>query len=252
MVKTTAENLSPTRVKLAVEVPFQEVKPALDKAYKDIANQVQIPGFRQGKVPARLIDQRFGREVVMDTAVNEGLNTWFQQAVAEAEVTPISRPEVDVTGTPGEKGEDPVTFTAEFDVRPEIELPDYKGLKVTVEPSAATEDDDAEEDVESDRRVTRTRARIMAGQRIDFGFCTGARILRHRGMPMYALANASEDELYRNMSAAGIRVMAPFPLRQIRVRFLVRVLSDLPAASVSTHIAPLRSGRCPMIRTRRS
>ncbi|KAI0713895.1 hypothetical protein C8Q76DRAFT_621083 [Earliella scabrosa] len=80
--------------------------------------------------------------------------------------------------------------------------------------------DDAEEEVESDRRVTRTRARIMAGQRIDFGFCTGARILRHRGMPMYALANASEDELYRNMSAAGIRVMAPFPLRQIRVRFL--------------------------------
>ncbi len=142
MVKTTAENLSPTRVKLAVEVPFQEVKPALDKAYKDIANQVQIPGFRQGKVPARLIDQRFGREVVMDTAVNEGLNTWFQQAITEAEVTPISRPEVDVTGTPGEKGEDPVTFTAEFDVRPEIELPDYKGLKVTVEPSAATEDDE--------------------------------------------------------------------------------------------------------------
>ena len=112
--------------------------------------------------------------------------------------------------------------------------------------------DDAEEEVESDRRVTRTRARIMAGQRIDFGFCTGARILRHRGMPMYALANASEDELYRNMSAAGIRVMAPFPLRQIRVRFLVRVSFYLAAVRVGTHVAPLRSGRCPMIRTRRS
>ncbi|TFH98326.1 trigger factor [Micrococcus lylae] len=144
MVKTTAENLSPTRVKLAVEVPFEEVKPALDKAYKDIADQVQIPGFRKGKVPARLIDQRFGREVVVDTAVNEGLNTWFQQAAAEAEVTPISRPEVDVTGTPSAQGEDPVTFTAEFDVRPEIELPDYKGLKVTVEPSSATEEDEKE------------------------------------------------------------------------------------------------------------
>ena len=87
--------------------------------------------------------------------------------------------------------------------------------------------DEADEPQEDDRRITRTSSLIMAGQRIDFGFCTGARILRHRGMPMYALANASEDELYRNMSAAGIRVMAPFPLRQIRVRFLVRVISIL-------------------------
>ena len=142
MVKTTAENLSPTRVKLAVEVPFEEVKPSLEKAYKDISSQVTIPGFRQGKVPARLIDQRFGREVVMDTAVNEGLNGWFTQAISEAEVTPISQPEVDVTETPEGTAETPVKFTAEFDVRPEIELPDYKGLKVTVEPSQATDEDE--------------------------------------------------------------------------------------------------------------
>ena len=143
MVKSTAENLSPTRVKLTVEVPFEEVKPALDKAFKDIANQVQIPGFRKGKIPARLIEQRFGREIVVDQAVNEGLNTWFSAAIAEAEVTPISRPEVDVTATPdAENAEGPVAFTAEFDVRPTIELPDYKGLKVTVEPAQATEEDE--------------------------------------------------------------------------------------------------------------
>ncbi|MDO5634054.1 MAG: trigger factor [Micrococcus sp.] len=142
MVKTTAENLSPTRVKLTVEVPFAEVRPALDKAYRDIASQVQIPGFRAGKVPARLIDQRFGREAVMDTAVNEGLNTWFTAAIAEAEVTPISRPEVDVTSTPEGTAEEPVHFTAEFDVRPEIELPEYKGIAVTVEPAAATDEDE--------------------------------------------------------------------------------------------------------------
>ncbi|MDY6054407.1 trigger factor [Micrococcus sp.] len=143
MVKSTAENLSPTRVKLTVEVPFEEVKPVLDKAFKDIAKQVQIPGFRAGKVPARLIEQRFGREVVVDQAVNEGLNTWFGQAVAEAEATPISRPEVDVTATPdAENPEGPVTFTAEFDVRPTIELPDYKGIKVTVEPAEATAEDE--------------------------------------------------------------------------------------------------------------
>ena len=143
MVKSTAENLSPTRVKLNVEVPFEEVKPSLDKAYKDIANQVQIPGFRKGKIPARLIEQRFGREAVVDQAVNEGLNTWFSAAISEAELTPISRPEVDVTATPdSENAEGPVVFTAEFDVRPTIELPDYKGLKVTVEPAKATEEDE--------------------------------------------------------------------------------------------------------------
>jgi len=141
VVKSTAENLSPTRVKLTVEVPFEEVKPVLDKAYKDIATQVQVPGFRQGKVPARLIEQRFGREAVVDQAVNDGLNTWFGQALAEAEVTPISTPEVDVTATPA-AAEGPVEFTAEFDVRPTIELPDYKGIEVTVEPAQATDEDE--------------------------------------------------------------------------------------------------------------
>ncbi|MGC5048759.1 trigger factor [Micrococcus porci] len=141
MVKSTAENLSPTRVKLTVEVPFEEVKPVLDKAYKDIATQVQVPGFRQGKVPARLIEQRFGREAVVDQAVNDGLNTWFSQALAEAEVTPISTPEVDVTATPA-AAEGPVEFTAEFDVRPTIELPDYKGIEVTVEPAQVTDEDE--------------------------------------------------------------------------------------------------------------
>ena len=84
MVKSTAENLSPTRVKLTVEVPFEEVKPALDKAFKDIANQVQIPGFRKGKVPSRLVEQRFGRPAIMQEAVNDALPDFYQQAAAEA------------------------------------------------------------------------------------------------------------------------------------------------------------------------
>ena len=86
MVKSTAENLSPTRVKLTVEVPFEEVKPALDKAFKDIANQVQIPGFRKGKVPAAVVEQRFGRPAILQEAVNDSLPTFYQQAAAEAEL----------------------------------------------------------------------------------------------------------------------------------------------------------------------
>ena len=81
MVKSTAENLSPTRVKLDVEVPFEDLKPRLDDAYKTVANQIQVPGFRKGKVPARIIDQRVGRGYVVETAVNEGLNDFYQQAL---------------------------------------------------------------------------------------------------------------------------------------------------------------------------
>jgi trigger factor len=144
VVKSTAENLSPTRVKLDVEVPFEDLKPRLDQAYKTVANQIQVPGFRKGKVPARIIDQRVGRGYVVETAVNEGLNDYYQQALAQTETTPMARPEVEVTSMPGVDGEaeGPLKFTVEVDIRPEIELPDYKGLKVTVEPAAASEEDE--------------------------------------------------------------------------------------------------------------
>ncbi|MGO1183857.1 MAG: trigger factor [Micrococcaceae bacterium] len=144
VVKSTAETLNPTRVKLDVEVPFDELKPSIDEAYKTIANQVQIPGFRKGKVPNRLIDQRIGRGYVIETAINEGLNGFYQEALREAEITPLNRPEVDITSAPGAEGdaEAPLKFTAEVDVRPTIELPDYKGIKVTVEPAAASAEDE--------------------------------------------------------------------------------------------------------------
>lgn len=144
MVKSTAETLNPTRVKLDVEVPFDELKPRIDEAYKTIANQVQIPGFRKGKVPNRLIDQRIGRGYVIETAINEGLNGYYQEALREAEITPLNRPEVDITSAPGAEGdaEASLKFTAEVDVRPTIELPDYKGLKVTVDPAAASAEDE--------------------------------------------------------------------------------------------------------------
>ncbi|HEY4615230.1 MAG TPA: trigger factor, partial [Citricoccus sp.] len=144
MVKSTAENLSPTRVKLDVEVPFEDLKPRLDEAYKAVANQIQVPGFRKGKVPARIIDQRIGRGYVVETAVNEGLNDFYQEALRETEVTPMARPEVEVTSMPGVDGDDeaPLKFTVEVDVRPEVELPEYKGLKVSVEPAAASEEDE--------------------------------------------------------------------------------------------------------------
>jgi len=142
VVQSTVENLAPTRVKLEVEVPFDELKPRIDATYKSLADQIQVPGFRKGKVPARLIDQRVGRGFVIENAVNDNLDSFFQEALRENELSPLTRPEVDVTSVPGNEGDDeaPLKFNTEFDVRPTIELPDYKGLEVTVEPVTVTEE----------------------------------------------------------------------------------------------------------------
>ena len=141
-MKSAVETLSPTRVKLSVEVPFDELKPNIDEAYKTIATQVQVPGFRKGKVPQQLIDQRVGRGYVIETAINDGLNGFYQSAVQESGVRPLSRPEVEITEVPDPAKKDgQLTFTVELDIRPEIELPEYKGIEVTVEPVEASDED---------------------------------------------------------------------------------------------------------------
>jgi trigger factor len=143
-VKSDLEALNPTRVKLTVEVPFDELKPSLDAAYKKIAGQVTNPGFRKGRVPPQVIDQRFGRAMVLDEAVNEALPRFYGQAVEENSVKVLGQPEVDVTTfDDGDK----LVFTAEVDVRPEFELPDYSGLEVTVDDAEVT---DAEVDEQLD------------------------------------------------------------------------------------------------------
>jgi trigger factor len=137
-VKSDLETLNPTRVKLTVEVPFEELKPSLDAAYKKIGGQVTIPGFRKGRVPPRVIDQRFGRAVVLEEAVNDALPRFYGQAVEENDVRVIGQPEVDVTDL--EDGQH-LRFTAEVDVRPDFDLPDYDGLEVTVDDAEVTDAD---------------------------------------------------------------------------------------------------------------
>jgi trigger factor len=137
-VKTDLETLNPTRVKLTVEVPFEELKPSLDAAYKRIAGQITVPGFRKGKVPPRVIDQRFGRGVVLEEAVNDALPRLYGQAVEEHDVHVLGQPEVDVTEF--EDGAH-LKFTAEVDVRPDFELPEYEGVEVTVDDADVTDAD---------------------------------------------------------------------------------------------------------------
>lgn len=141
MVKSTVEELNPTRVKLTVEVSGEELEPKIKDAYKSIAQQVQIPGFRKGKVPAAIIDQRVGREYVVQQAINDGLQEFYQAGLSEAEITPLSRPEVEVEEIPDVKTNDGVLkFSGEIDIKPEIELPDYSGLEVEVEAREADEE----------------------------------------------------------------------------------------------------------------
>jgi trigger factor len=140
-VKTDVEELTPTRVRLSVEVPFDELKPSLDKAYREVGKQVRIPGFRPGRVPPPVIDRRVGRDVVLSQAVNDAIPDLYAKAVAEGDVYALGQPEVEITSIDDGKE---LTFTVEVDIRPKFELPDFATLAVTVDDTVVTPDDVAE------------------------------------------------------------------------------------------------------------
>src|SRR5690606_3381498 len=129
---------------------YEELKPSIDHAYSHIAEQVNVPGFRKGKVPPRIIDQRVGRAAVIEHAVNDALPGLYRNAVAETGIKPLGQPEVDVTEVPNITGAlgGQLTFTAEVDVRPEIALPDLSGYELTVD-SVDVTDEDVEQRLES-------------------------------------------------------------------------------------------------------
>lgn len=153
-MKTAVEELSPTRVKLTVEVPFDELRPSMDAAYKKVAQQVRVPGFRPGKVPARIIEQRFGRAVVLEETLNEAVPKLYGQAVDEVDVFPVSQPDIEVTKI--EDGEQ-IEFTAEVDIRPNFDVPEYEGVEITVDSATVTDADvDAQLDALRQRFATLT------------------------------------------------------------------------------------------------
>jgi trigger factor len=144
-VKSAVESLTPTRARLTVEVPFEELKPSLDAAYKKIAAQINVPGFRRGKVPPMVIDRQVGRGAVLDEAINEALPKLYVEALQSNELEPLAQPEIDITRF---EDHEALEFTAEVDVRPEITLPDYTGLEVSVDDLEVT-DEDVEEQVQA-------------------------------------------------------------------------------------------------------
>lgn len=134
---STVEQLSPVRVKLTVEIPFADLKPSINKVYKQISQRVQIPGFRKGKVPAAIIDQRVGRGSVLQDAINDYLPTAYLTAIDEHKIAPLGQPEIEITKL--EDGKE-VEFTAELNVRPEFELPEFSTIEVSVDAAEVTEE----------------------------------------------------------------------------------------------------------------
>ena len=167
MVTSTVEKLSPTRVKLRITVTPDELKPSIAHAYEHIAKDVQVPGFRKGKVPAPIIDQRVGRGVVLEHAVSDGLDAFYREAILEHEVRTVGRPSADIVEWPNEKDfSGDLQVEVEVDVRPEFDLPELDGLTVEID---AAEVDDAAVDAELDR----LRARFGTLVTVDRPAATG-------------------------------------------------------------------------------
>lgn len=137
-MKSTVEQLSPTRVKINVEVPFDELKPNFDRAYRKIAQQVRIPGFRPGKAPARVLESRIGRAPVLDEVVNEAIPAKYLEAVRAGEVRTLGQPDFEVTKI---EDREVLEFTAEVDIRPEITLPELDSLSVSVDDVEVTDEE---------------------------------------------------------------------------------------------------------------
>ena len=149
-MQSTVEETEKHTVKLSVEVPPEEFGADLDRAYRKIAGQVRIPGFRKGKVPRRIIDAQIGREAVLEEFVQDSVPTYYRAALQEHELTPIADPDISLDQL--EEGK-PLLFTATVEIRPRITLEDYKGIKVERPPVVVGER-------EIDEMVDRMRERF--------------------------------------------------------------------------------------------
>jgi len=149
-VKSSVETLSPTRVKLSVEVAFEELSPYIADAYKALASQINVPGFRKGKVPAAMVEQRVGRPAILDEAINAALPEFYGQAAREHTLLVIGRPVVDIKEF---KDNEKLDFTVEVSVRPEVTLPDFSKITITVDNAEVT-------DADLDEQIDELRARF--------------------------------------------------------------------------------------------
>ena len=154
-MKSTVEQLSPTRVRINVEVPFTELEPDFERAFAQLAQQVRLPGFRPGKAPRKLLEARIGRGAVLEQVVNDALPSRYSEAVTTSEIRPLGQPDIEITKL---EDNDELVFTAEVDIRPDINIPDLETLKIEVDPIAVTD-----EDVDTELQNLRARFGTLTG-----------------------------------------------------------------------------------------
>ncbi len=221
-MNTAVETLSATRVKLSIEVTADEMKPSIDAAYKRIAAAINVPGFHKGKVPQAVIDQRVGREAVLDEALNDVISNAYADAVRDNELRVLGQPEVDIATF--EDGQ-PLSFTAEVEVRPEIELPQYKGIAVTVADAQADDED-------VDAQIERLRERFGSLKSVE-------RAVEDGDFIAIDLSSAYEGEPIEEATAAGLSY-------QVGSGDLLDGLDDavigLQAGGSNTMVTKLRAG----------
>ncbi|MGY1607657.1 trigger factor [Geodermatophilus sp. SYSU D00700] len=156
-MKSTIEELGPTRVRMAIEVPWGDLDHAFGEVYKELKRQVRVPGFRPGKVPERVLDQRVGRPVVLEQVVQHAIPEVYSEVVRENQVRVIGQPDIEVTRL---DDRDTLAFTAEVDVAPKIDLPPLEDLSVTVDDVEVT-------DEEIDQQVSVMRERFAMLTAVD-------------------------------------------------------------------------------------
>jgi len=223
-VKSTVETLDPTKSKLTVQVEAAELQPAIAHAYEHIAQDISVPGFRKGKVPPRIIDQRVGRAAVLEHAINEALPGLYRDAIAESELRPLGQPSIEVTALPlGDKEDEFLEFVVEVEVRPDFELPSLEGLSLEVPNTEVTD-----EDVEG--RLDALRAR--------FGTLVGVDRPAANGDFVVLDLNAKiGDEEVDNVSGISYEIGSGNMLEG-----LDEALTGLSAGETTTFVAPLAGG----------
>ena len=254
-MKSTVETLSPTRVRLEIEVPFAELDANVKKAYREIGSQVTIPGFRKGKVPTAVIDQRVGRETILTEAVQDAIPEKFVAAVREHEVRTLGRPEVEITDFSDGQ---PLKFTAEVDVRPEITLPDLANIEVVVDEVEVSEED-VEGQLDGLRQRFATLKSVERGaQRGDFVQIDLAATVEGEEVPGGTASNLSHevgsnqllpglDETIEGMSAGQATtfttslVAGDFAGRDADVAVTVRTVKEREMPPVDDDFAQLAS-----------
>lgn len=185
-MKSAVETISPTRVRISIDIDFTDLEPHLKSAYQSISERIVIPGFRKGKVPRAMIDQRVGRGAVLDEAINNGLSDFYAQAARENDLLVVGQPKVDIKEL---KDNELVKFEVEVDIRPEVNLPDFSKLEVGVDDLLLSDEDISEQiqglrirfgtlttvekDVETGDFVTIDLAARLDGAEIEGGSANG-------------------------------------------------------------------------------